>query len=376
MTAVAVRGGWGATGWDDPTMGDVGSVRTLSTRFQHRADDLRALNVELTQGLAGLGGWHGQAADRFRENQQKLRLGLDEFVVRFERCREALDQYAHRMVERRAESNALLPRVLDAQRRLKAAQHDILHPSSVESLGRGLWLQPLILNELKDLGLTWTRIRVAHDGAARWCAQRLQDSDGTMLHDLFRDAGTVLKAGQQKLGDLSYEVETWLTDNAHTIAAISDVLGDVGLVVSLIPGLAGLGLAISATSLAGKIIARQHGADEVTDADIAFSVIGLALGGVAGGAAVVAGKYAAGGVIAKGAEKLGYGFEIGSRMQEMSTGENPVKYWVPRDVKSAAIWAGAGLPTMAFWNAFQDGHAADLKAQAERRALPVVPACP
>ncbi|MEJ2866433.1 WXG100 family type VII secretion target [Actinomycetospora sp. OC33-EN08] len=385
MTAVTARGSWAATGWDDPAMGDVGSVRDLAARFQHRADDLRALNVELTQGLAGLGGWHGQAADRFRENQQRLRLGLDEFVVRFERCRAALDSYAHAMDQRRAESNALLPRVLDAKRRLATAQHDILHPPSVEALSRGLTAQPFLIAELEKLGVEWGAIRTRHMGSAAWCAQQLQDSDGTALGDLFRDARGVLAAGQQKLGDLSFEVDRWLSENADTIAAITSVLEDVNAAVSIAslfyPPLGAVAFGLTVAVAVGKGMAYSGGSSKVSRRDVQMGVLDVATGSLLRHAGPLLDRRAVG--AARSAAVAG---DVPSLMRAHQV-VNQALAFKQADKVHTAVEDGMHLVDAAprwiprqgqapqFWQDIQDAHAADMKRRQEHRALPVVEAC-
>lgn len=372
MTAVGVRGGWAATGWDDPAPGRVDAARGLADRFQRRSDDLLALSLELTQGLQGLEAWRGAAAGDFARSRQHLRAGLDVFVERFDECASAMSCYASDLAARRSEAASLLPRVLDAQNQLREANRLVLHGPSLEARWNAYYRAQGLIVLLGKLGLQWEGISAAHLADVSRCGHRLQNSDGTPIGDLWRHAGSVLETGKQRLGELTADADRWLRENANAIAAVSDVLGDVGFIVGLlpIPGAQAVGVGLSAASFAGKVVARHYGAD-VTDEELMWSAAGVLVGGVALAKGARLARYAA------KAEKLEKALFVGEKAKKLNDGQNPFEYWTPRNPVQVGVYANAALggpPASAlvvpFWNAIESGHAEDVKARAARETVP------
>ena len=371
----------------DPAPGSPPAVDALAAACATALRELSAARGAVLRSGSGGAGWQGAAAEAFRTGTAELSGRSDALVRSVESAGAALRLWHADLVVLQRSARHLEAAAAAARDGLLAAA---AHPDL--ALGGRVFTDPAELAaaeqrlaaaeravragqaELDEVLRRAERVRVQHvDLAADLARALVRAGDLVPAPDLWIVESAI--AAADAAGPV-VPVALWLRDNAHTIAALADVTGDLSTML----GLTGLGLdatvvgapagavagtlsgGLSALALAGHLAAGVGGVD-VPGETIAFDAAGAATLGLARLSRL-------GDTVTVGSPSVQAGLEEVTADRAATVFDNIERYWTPRDPLQAWQYSsgGAGALVVPYTNAWRDGRAADERAASEREA--------
>ena len=346
----------------DPAPGSPYAVDALAAGCERARQELTDARDAVLRSAREGGSWQGPAADGFRSATAELPGRLDTIVRSVESAGAALRLWHADLVAMQRSARRLEAGAAAARDALAAAA---AHPD-LALAGRVFTDPDEVLGRAEQL-------RVQHTALGADLARAL-----VLARDLVPSPASWV--GELVVGAITPFVpaSVWLRDNAHTIAALADVTGDLSTMVGLVglgfdativgaPGGTALGVlsgGLSALALAGHVAARAGGAD-VPGETIVWDATGAATLGISRIPQV--GEDLAR-LATVGAPTVQADRERTTSDRAPTVFDNLEKYWFPRDPLQAWQYgsSGAGGLAVPFTNAWRDGRALDEQTARER----------
>jgi len=346
----------------DPTPGDVELSRSFARQVSNLANELGAMQVELT--TIDLAGWTGKAAIAFRDHLgQEITPLIRKAHQSFDNAAMSLNRWTNQLQGFQAEADALEREAAAKQGALDSANH-ALNASSPSSSAGGSPNPSSSGTDHQDLQKQQKQQAVTDAGNAlnsvRHRAHELHDRYITAAGVVARsldNAGHIAPPEPGLFDDIVNGVAgawdatcDWVKKHADLIKAIADFLSDIGAALQIAAivlapieplgaFLEGLSLAANGLALVGDLVAKAGGAN------VSWLSIGLAAFGVVPGIGVLGKgtKVAEDGVEAgTRAAELGKAYKVGDKIKP---GASEVRNWVgsAKKVEGGVKFKGVAL---------------------------------
>lgn len=276
---------------DDPTPGDPEMLGRLAGRYRQVANDAGDA-YPIVKGLEDGQVGEGRAMDKLREKLGDLADQVEKLHSSYDKAASALKTYADRLGDHQSDADRALDRGRDAKERLERAMDLAADAGSViSSLDAADPIPPDDEDARREARRAMDDARRdqsaaqgnADDAQGELDAARMLAEDARELRET--DAAMAARALDEATGEAVPGKSLWEKIKDALKNALTFISAALGIIAMIIPGLQGIGLALTIGSLAlgaasfGMTIAESIETGEWDILDIVLGSVGLLLGG-------------------------------------------------------------------------------------------------